>query len=110
MIMYLAMGQDSSYRCNSTLHPCTLRRPQLVASRLGVSVYRYTSRAPGIVELDEAIASTAAGIDPPQLRSLDAIHLAAALAIGDDLEAFICYDARLADAARAAGLTVVVPA
>jgi predicted nucleic acid-binding protein len=63
-----------------------------------------------IVELDEAIAAAAAGIEPPQLRSLAAIHLASALALGPDLETFVSYDARLANAARATGLTVVAPA
>lgn len=43
------------------------------------------------------------------LRSLDAIHLASALSMGSELDALITYDVRLADAARAAGLTVVTP-
>jgi predicted nucleic acid-binding protein len=63
-----------------------------------------------IVELDERIATAASELLPPTLRSLDAIHLASALALGDELEAFVTYDARLADAARTAGLTVVAPA
>jgi predicted nucleic acid-binding protein len=46
---------------------------------------------------------------PPRLRSLDAIHLASALAIGDYPEAFVTYDERLADAARAVGLKVLTP-
>lgn len=47
---------------------------------------------------------------PPLLRSLDAIHLATALALGPDLEAVIAYDQRLAAASWDAGLTVVAPA
>ena len=43
------------------------------------------------------------------VRSLDAIHLATALAIGDDQLEFVTYDDRQADAARAAGLKVVQP-
>ena len=62
------------------------------------------------VELDAEIAQSAGGIGPPALRSLDAIHLASALALAEELEAFVTYDARLADAARALGLTVVAPA
>lgn len=62
-----------------------------------------------IVELDEALARTAGAVGPPALRSLEAIHLASALALGDELDAFVTYDSRLADAARAAGLTVVAP-
>lgn len=61
------------------------------------------------IELEASVAESAAGIGPPALRSLDAIHLASALALADDLESFVTYDARLADAARAAGLAVVAP-
>lgn len=49
-------------------------------------------------------------LDPAILRSLDAIHLAAALDLGDDLEGMVTYDERLAGAARANGITVTAPA
>ena len=62
------------------------------------------------IELEASIADSAARIGPSTLRSLDALHLASALALADDVESFITYDTRLADAARAAGLTVVAPA
>ena len=45
----------------------------------------------------------------PSLRSLGALHLATAMEIGDGLEAVVAYDERLADAARAASLEVIVP-
>lgn len=61
------------------------------------------------IELDATVAESAAAIGPPALRSLDAIHLASALALVDDLESFVTYDARLAGAARVAGLTVAAP-
>lgn len=43
------------------------------------------------------------------LDSLDALHVATALQSGDDLEAFVTYDDRQADAARQVGLRVVTP-
>lgn len=46
---------------------------------------------------------------PTTLRSLDAIHLAAALDIRDDLAAFVTYDRRLFEAARGVGLPVRSP-
>ncbi|MBN2176033.1 MAG: type II toxin-antitoxin system VapC family toxin [Demequinaceae bacterium] len=53
---------------------------------------------------------TAAGrLAPPTLRSLDAIHLATALALGPALRALVTYDTRQADAARALGLVVHAP-
>lgn len=61
------------------------------------------------VELDEAIAERAAALEPVGLRSLDAIHLASAQALADELDAFITYDARQAEAARPLGLPVVAP-
>ncbi len=48
-------------------------------------------------------------LEPWSLRSLDALHLATALEIGDDLEGIVVYDERLAGAARAASLALVVP-
>lgn len=62
-----------------------------------------------IIELDAAIADSAALIAPRQIRSLDAINLASALALADELDAFVTYDVRLAEAAAASGLTVVSP-
>jgi len=63
-----------------------------------------------VVELDQRVADRAASVGPMLLRALDAIHLAAALEFGDILGAFVTYDDRLAEAARAVGLPVVSPA
>jgi predicted nucleic acid-binding protein len=86
-----------------------LRRRGAASAGLGDAVAEaFTGLA--IVELDEAIAEPAGRIDPPNLRSLDAIHLASALALGSELGAVVTYDTRLAEAARAAGLEVIAPA
>jgi uncharacterized protein len=63
----------------------------------------------GLVRIDDAILEKAASLEPPALRSLDAIHLATALSLGSDLGAIAAYDLRLARAARALGLRVVSP-
>lgn len=63
-----------------------------------------------VIDLDPSIASRAGVIEPVALRSLDAIHLASALELGDELDAFVTYDARQATAARELGLPVVSPA
>ena len=44
------------------------------------------------------------------VKALDALHLAAALDLGDDLDGVITYDERLADAVRSHGVLVVAPA
>jgi hypothetical protein len=48
-------------------------------------------------------------LDPPALRTLDAIHLASALMLGTDCEGVITYDTRMQQAARDAGLSIVAP-
>jgi len=63
-----------------------------------------------VVALTPRVAERAAMVRPPGLRTLDAIHLATALELGVDLDAFVTYDDRLAAAARALGLPVVSPA
>jgi hypothetical protein len=62
-----------------------------------------------LIELDAPVRRLAADLDPPALRSLDAVHLATALSLGDDLGGFAVYDVALAEAAAAAGLEVVTP-
>lgn len=62
-----------------------------------------------LIRFDDALLRLATHVGPPRLRSLDAIHLAAALSIGDYPEAFITYDDRLAAAARKLKLHVVQP-
>ncbi len=51
----------------------------------------------------------AAQLDPPALRTLDAIHVASALVVRDQITAIVTYDTRMASAAEAQGLTVVAP-
>lgn len=62
-----------------------------------------------VFEFDIDIGDRAAAAGPTSLTTLDAIHLATALAI-PGLGAFVTYDDRLAEAARAVGLPVVRPA
>ena len=62
-----------------------------------------------LIELDDRVVSRAVRLDPPELRSLDAIHLATALSIADDLDGFVTYDRQLGRAASAAGLPVATP-
>jgi predicted nucleic acid-binding protein len=62
-----------------------------------------------IVRLGPDVFARAAELDPTILRTLDAIHLAAALLAGDELEGIVTYDQRLADAAAAHGVGIVGP-
>jgi predicted nucleic acid-binding protein len=55
------------------------------------------------------VIEQAAVVGPAELRSLDAIHLASALLIRDDVTTLVAYDTRLQTAAIAAGLEVAAP-
>ena len=61
------------------------------------------------IPLDSSVLQVAADLEPPLLRTLDALHLASALGLGDALSVFIAYDHRLNAAARSAGLEVRHP-
>lgn len=60
--------------------------------------------------ISPAVLARACGTRPQGLSTLDAIHLASAMTIKQDLTAFVSYDQQLAAAAREAGLPVQNPA
>lgn len=60
-----------------------------------------------LVRVDDAVLDSAAAIGPADLRSLDAVHLATALGIGEMLDGLVTYDSRLGRAADRAGLEVM---
>jgi len=101
-------------------------RPEqpVVSSELGrVEVLRAARRVGGralieawavvgdidLVPLDRAVQDLASDIGDPLLHTLDALHLASAVLLSDELTVFIAYDQRLSSAAQAAGLVVATP-
>ena len=93
---------------------CTLARVEVVRAvrphgAAAVSRARRLLRRIDLVQLDDELLDAAAMLDGGVLRSLDAIHLAAAQTLGDDLDAVITYDERMTTAARLIGLTVRAP-
>jgi uncharacterized protein len=70
-------------------------------------------RGIGVMTLSPPVVDLAADYTEPDLRSLDAIHLAAAEHLAslaaNGLEAFVCYDDRLLAAAGQRGLPVANP-
>jgi uncharacterized protein len=61
-----------------------------------------------MLPLEDSILMAAGALEEPVLRTLDAIHLAAALALSP-LDAFVSYDERQSAAARLVGLRTVTP-
>ena len=62
-----------------------------------------------LLDVSMDVCERAGLLDPDGMRSLDAIHLASALTLIDELEGVVAYDVRLRAAAVAVGLTVIVP-
>lgn len=62
-----------------------------------------------LIRLDEPLLDRAGDIGPTGLRSLDAVHLAAALSVIPDLGVVVTYDGRLREAATGQGLVVEAP-
>lgn len=62
-----------------------------------------------LVRLNDRVLNAAGVLVPPDLRSLDAIHLATAQQLGAGIAQVITYDDRMASAARGLGLKVATP-
>jgi predicted nucleic acid-binding protein len=103
------LAADEARRVSSAL----LRTEALRAVRhLGPEVLanvREGLRRVDLVAIDDRILDAAGILEPGVLRTLDAIHLATALAVGDDLEAIVTYDERMVAAARSLGLPTAAP-
>jgi predicted nucleic acid-binding protein len=93
---------------------CSLARTEIVRA-VAPSGREATVRARRLLErielvyLDDELLDLAGELEGP-LRSLDAIHLAAALELGDELEAIVTYDVKMARAAQTLNLPVLAPA
>jgi uncharacterized protein len=59
--------------------------------------------------LTDRVRHAASTLAPAQLRTLDAIHVASALALGTDLAAVVTYDVRMQQAAERCRLRVRAP-
>lgn len=112
-------------RESSALEAAILEKDGLFSSRLSVAecgrALMRTGREPSgdavdevfgafvLVDVSATLLQDAARLKPGFLRALDAIHVSTALSLSDPGVEFITYDQRMADAARANGLTVVQP-
>jgi predicted nucleic acid-binding protein len=101
-------------RQRATRVSCALARVEVVravrphGSEVVARARRVLARVQ-LLRLDDALLDSAAGIDSAVLRSLDAIHLAAARSFEDSLGSLVTYDVRLCEAAEQLGLTVTAP-
>lgn len=108
LVQYLG-GIDGPRFVSSVLLTIEARRAALRASpsqlpRVDVMLATVTQ-----VEISAAVVESASRLPGPGLRSLDAVHLATALLIRDDVDVLLAYDQRLLDAARAHDLPTAAP-
>ncbi len=62
-----------------------------------------------LIRISDRILRDAGRLQPPALRSLDAIHVATARLLRADLDRLVTYDERMSAAATASGLLVSAP-
>lgn len=100
------LDQTSDMLVSSDLLEVELRR---LAVREGIDQADVTRLLDGVslAALDRAVYRSAGLLPMPYLRTLDALHLEAAMRL--DAAALLTYDRRLSKAARSVGLRVVAP-
>lgn len=103
---YLAGGHHVA----SALLRTEVLRASMRVSQAHLADARQLLREIDLIDVDRQILERAGELHPPEVRSLDAIHLATALHIGADLNELVTYDLRMADAAHQWGLAVMAPA
>lgn len=94
---------------------CDLTRTEMLRAVRGVApdtvvMARLVLDSVVLTEVTSAVFEAAGRLESEGLRSLDAVHLAAALDLGDDLDYMVTYDERLASAAEIYGIAVIAPA
>lgn len=116
--LVLAEAESDALRAwtddRETVTSCALARTEVLRAvrRFDADVHaRARSVLDGLdlLSIDDEILDSAATLDPDVLRSLDAIHLAAARSLGDDLSAIVTYDDRMLEGARLLGLPTERP-
>src|SRR5579859_6814999 len=89
-----------SLRVSSALLRTEALRAATRISQDHVTQARRQLRKLALVDLTRELLEQAGTMGPADLRSLDAIHVAAALSLGDDLGDLVTYDTRMIDAGR----------
>jgi predicted nucleic acid-binding protein len=62
-----------------------------------------------LLRVNDRVLAEAGRMEPVELRSLDAIHLASAHQLGSSVKQIVTYDERMTGAARANGWSVAAP-
>jgi predicted nucleic acid-binding protein len=95
---------------SSALSRAEVLRALLPAGEEAVARGRSVLRRFDLIRLSDRILNAAGLLLPTELRTLDAIHLATARQLGDEVRALVTYDGRMAEAARQLDYRIVNPA
>ncbi|SRR6266536_2815242 len=102
--------QSRTLRVSSGLLRTEALRAAMRVSQEHVAKVRRQLKRVALIDVSRELMEQAGTLAPAELRSLDAIHVASALSLGDDLGELVAYDARMIMAAKAEGMAVVSPA
>lgn len=120
-IVKLAIGEPQS----AALRRYVRRRGPLLSSALsrtevlralveegeaGIARGRVVLGRINLIRVNNRVLNAAGTLLPADLRSLDAIHLATALQLGDDIGQVVTYDDRMTAAAGELGMRTATPA
>jgi uncharacterized protein len=103
-------GSGDSRLVSSALLAVEARRGILRVRRDGLPKVDLLLADVAQIEISDAVVESASRLPDPLLRSLDAIHLATALLIRDELDVLLSYDERLVAAAKAHHIPTASPA
>ena len=101
-------GRDDEIVSSDLLRTELLRATRRAAPDQVVQA-RAVIDAVAVMTMPTAVFERAATLEPDMVRSLDSLHLAAALELGDDLDGIVTYDIVLAEAAERLGISVIAP-
>lgn len=93
----------------SALARAEVLRALLPAGESAMAAGRNVLTRLDLVRISNRVLDKAGSLLPAQIRSPNAIHLATAGLLGEDLGTLVTYDKRMAEAARLSGHRVVAP-
>jgi uncharacterized protein len=102
------LGRDPDHLASALVEVEVVRAIRRITPELAPQAERVVAQI-NVVELSETIRARARALEPVTLRSLDALHLATALEVREELDAVVTYDARMAEAARTLGFRALSP-
>ena len=94
---------------SSALARTEVLRALLPAGSDAVAAGRAVLASVELLRVNDRVLDAAGALQPADLRSLDAIHLATAQRLGAELGQLVAYDERLLDAATAHGIKTASP-